>query len=200
MAYNGRPRGYGDPRYQSRPANYGTQYNDHDQVQYYDNQVQYQPHYDQNYARCQQDAYDHNQQLPQYQHQPQDRYTVGRQYAAQMNPSDHYPVEYDQSQQRQYHYDERFRADSRNVQQPGRGDRPFRANRQSPETSRPSTSASNHRSKRKFSSDCKHATADSLQKNVSWIAASASQQRLWLGVSPFVRFRSSTMSDLTNAQ
>ncbi|KAK5089879.1 hypothetical protein LTR05_000046 [Lithohypha guttulata] len=147
MAYNGRPQGYGESQYRSRPANYGTQYNDHDQAQYYDNQVQYQQHHDQDYARYQQDAYDHNQQLPPYQQQPQDQYTAERQHAAQMNPSDHYPVDYDQPQQRQYYYDERFRSDSRNVQQPGRGDRPFRANRQSPETSRPSTSASNHRIK-----------------------------------------------------
>lgn len=146
MAYNGQSRGYEQPTYDPRYRQHSNGYNRYEQTGAPMRGQRYQERYTEPYNQYQETAYAHNgQYYTQHQDQVTDGYQEQAYNGAGRNEYDTYDSygEMPQTQQRQYQYDERFHATSRE-RQPQYDNL---SRQRTPQTSRPGTSASNHKAK-----------------------------------------------------
>jgi len=172
MAYNGQRGRYQEVQHRSTPQGFNTQYNGYDQARYDQG--------DQGHGAFQQDAYDSNQQYSQtydvnqeqYGNRPQNNHDVNNYQYAQAGQQQQQQQQQRQ-QPRQYQYDNRYRTNGRAVQEPGNAGRMSADGKPPPQASgsRPGTSASNRRMKRKSWSNGLDGVddANTKQRSEYWI-------------------------------
>jgi len=148
MAYNGRQGQHQEVQYSSRPQGHESQYNGYDQGQYDQRHAGYQAEIDQGY---QQGAYGSNQQYTQHYDMNGPQHIEQAEHSHYASTYQHVPAEQEQrgQQPRQYQYDDRYRTNGRGAREHGNAARRSGESRPTPLASRPGTSASNRRLKRR---------------------------------------------------